>query len=40
MPLTIVRNDITKMGVDAIVNAANSGLSAGTDNFIPQQVVN
>ena len=26
MPLQIVRNDITKMEVDAIVNAANSGM--------------
>ncbi|RAZ78974.1 macro domain-containing protein [Planococcus halotolerans] len=29
MPLEIVRNDITKMIVDAIVNAANSGLKMG-----------
>ena len=27
MPLIIVRNDITKMKVDAIVNAANSGMT-------------
>lgn len=29
MPLEIVRNDITKMSVDAIVNAANSALQMG-----------
>lgn len=29
MPLTIVRQDITKMWVDAIVNAANTGLQMG-----------
>jgi len=29
MPLFVIRNDITKMQVDAIVNAANTGLRAG-----------
>ena len=29
MPLEIVRNDITKMKVDAIVNAANTALKMG-----------
>lgn len=29
MPLTVIRNDITKMSVDVIVNVANTNLQAG-----------
>jgi O-acetyl-ADP-ribose deacetylase (regulator of RNase III) len=29
MPLTIIHNNITKMSVDAIVNATNTNLKAG-----------
>ncbi len=35
MPLQIVRNDITKMEVDVIVNAANTALQRAAEYAVP-----
>lgn len=42
MPLKIIRQDITKLKVDAIVNATNPSFDAtgGLDHYIHQQAGN
>ena len=42
MPVKIIRQDITKLKVDAIVNTTNSNLDAsgGLDHYIHQQAGN